>query len=436
MRYSIFEFSQEKLLEYNLDVADALILNWFANFFIGGMEKRIFQDGNINKIYGWIKISKIMEDLPVLGISTEKGIRRRLDHFVESGIMERETIQSQNGKKSFYKTTEVYESLINTKAVKKNQTEVEEKTEAQEPIKVETNKPDDSSENNTEISQGNCSSYAENKNPQGTKTTYAEVKTGQKSSQGNSSSYAERNSTSLAERNSSSYALNDSLTSDSVIKDSKIKFNDVRNSAAVNAYSTNIKKQIQDFTEKYFGKNAFDFSFADKAAVFFKTQNLKPESVELYFEFIKQKVDKKQAENPRGLAYRLFFQNDIMQEFLEKQQQLILEQKEKQEKETALEKKKITCPCCNTRFVRTVYIQNCPECDFSIEHFENEKEVEKHKKYMLLSEEKRREYDREICGFKIELPFVERIKYMGTSEGKRMAELYEHSVNRKYGIEA
>lgn len=393
MRYSIFEFNQEKLLEYNLDVADALILNWFANFFIGGMEKRIFQDGNVNKIYGWIKISKIMEDLPVLGISTEKGIRRRLDHFVESGIMERETIQSQNGKKSFYKTTEVYESLINTKAVKKNQSDEEEKTETKEVFQSEANKTEASSKNNTEISQGNCSSYAEG--------------------------------------NSSSYALNDS-----VIKDSQIKFNDVRNSAAVNAYSTNIKKQIQDISEKYFGKNAFDFSFADKAAAFFKNQNLKPESLELYFDFIKNKVCKKQAENPRGLAYRLFFQNDIMQEFLTKQHELILEKKEKQEKEAALEKKRISCPCCNTRFVRTAYIQNCPECDFPIDHFENEKEVEKYKKYMLLPEEKRRQYDREICGFKIELPFVERIKYIGTSEGKKMAELYEHSVNRKYGIEA
>ena len=436
MRYSIFEFSQEKLLEYNLDVADTLILNWFANFFIGAMEKRIFQDGNVNKIYGWIKISKIMEDLPVLGISTEKGIRRRLDHFVESGIMERETIQSQNGKKSFYKTTEIYESLINTKAVKKNQSDEVEKTETKELLQSEANKTEDSSKNNTEISQRNSTTFAKNKNPQGTKTTYAKIKTGQKSSQGNCSSYAERNSTSLAEGNSSSYALNDSLTSDSVINNSQIKFNDVRNPAAVNAYSTNIKKQIQDISEKYFGKNAFDFSLADKAAAFFKNQNLKPESVELYFDFIKNKVCKKQAENPRGLAYSLFFQNDIMQEFLTKQHELILEQKEKQEKEAALERKKISCPCCNTRFVRTAYIQKCPECDFPIDHFENEKEVEKHKKYMLLPEEKRRQYDKEICGFKIELPFVERIKYIGTSEGKKMAELYEHSVNRKYGIEA
>ena len=38
--------------------------------------------------------SKIMEDLPVIGISTEKGIRNRFDAFVEKGILERETLNN------------------------------------------------------------------------------------------------------------------------------------------------------------------------------------------------------------------------------------------------------------------------------------------------------------------------------------------------------
>ena len=100
MRYSIFEYSQEKLVDLELDVIDALLLNWFANFFSGKMEKQIFKDENGNsKIYGWVKISKIMEDLPVIGISTEKGIRNRFDSFVEKGILDRETINTQKGKK-------------------------------------------------------------------------------------------------------------------------------------------------------------------------------------------------------------------------------------------------------------------------------------------------------------------------------------------------
>lgn len=87
MRFSIFEYSQEKLVSLGLDVADALLLNWFANFFSGKMEKRIFKDTcGQNKVFGWIRISKVQEDLPVLGISTEKGIRRRFDNFVEKGL--------------------------------------------------------------------------------------------------------------------------------------------------------------------------------------------------------------------------------------------------------------------------------------------------------------------------------------------------------------
>ena len=101
MRYSVFEYSQEKLVSLNLDVVDALLLNWFANFFCGKMEKQIFKDANGNaKIYGWVKISKIIEDLPVLGITSEKGIRLRFDAFVDKGILDRETINTQKGKKS------------------------------------------------------------------------------------------------------------------------------------------------------------------------------------------------------------------------------------------------------------------------------------------------------------------------------------------------
>ena len=97
MRFSVFAYSQEKLLEYGLDVTDALILDWFANFFIGKMEKRIFKDSSDNpKIFGWVKISKIMEDLPVIGITSEKGIRRRFDAFVEKGLMQRETVILQD----------------------------------------------------------------------------------------------------------------------------------------------------------------------------------------------------------------------------------------------------------------------------------------------------------------------------------------------------
>ena len=110
MRYSIFQYSQEKLLEYSLDVTDALILNWFTDFFSGSMEKKIFE----GKVFGWVKLSKVLEDLPCIGINSEKGIKRRFDNFVEQGILDRISVPTQEGKKTFYKPTPIYESLINT----------------------------------------------------------------------------------------------------------------------------------------------------------------------------------------------------------------------------------------------------------------------------------------------------------------------------------
>ena len=94
MKYSIFQYSQEKLLEYNLDVIDALILSWFSDFFVGSMEKKIFKDesNNTGKLFGWVKLSKVMEDLPCIGINSEKGIKRRFDNFVEKGILEQKSL--------------------------------------------------------------------------------------------------------------------------------------------------------------------------------------------------------------------------------------------------------------------------------------------------------------------------------------------------------
>ena len=139
MRYSIFEYSQEKLISFGLDITDALLLNWFANFFCGRMEKQIFKDENGNsKVFGWIKTSKIIEDLPVLEITSEKGIQKRLNAFVEKGLLERQILNTQKGKKSYYRTTILYESLINT-SIKQNEEKKDNSAKLNHANKTESN---------------------------------------------------------------------------------------------------------------------------------------------------------------------------------------------------------------------------------------------------------------------------------------------------------
>ena len=398
MRFSVFAYSQKKLLEYGLDVTDALILDWFANFFIGKMEKRIFKDSSDNsRIFGWVKISKIMEDLPVIGITSEKGIRRRFDAFVEKGLMQRETIITQGGKRSYYRTTELYDTLLNTKASEKTESKKEENSCS------------------GKIPQRNSTTFARKENPQGTKTTYAESEKTPESPHRNSATFAERNGNTHAQGNSSSYALNDSSTSDSPVTDS-LKICEFKNPAA----------DLKAASEKVFGKNAFDENFPEKAAAFFLQNKIKTESAENYLEFIRKRVAEKKPSNPRGLAYRIFFQNDILQEFRNCQAEI-------SEKAAESEKYLSVCPVCGKEKVN-IY-SSCPECGFDMTTANDDEKLGIARKIWNLPPEKKRLFKIDEENFirrKLSLGFAS-LADKNTREQLKteMSELY-----KKYGIEA
>lgn len=404
MKYSIFQFSQEKLLENGLDVIDALILSWFSDFFMTGMEKRIFKEESGGKLYGWVKLSKVLEDIPCIGINSEKGIKRRFDGFVEKGIMSRQSIITQNGKKTYYRPTEIYDELVNTKT---SSVEKSEKTETKN--------------QQEEIPQGYFNSHAENKNLQGTKTTDANLRIAQKSSHGYFHSHAQGNENILPQGHFDSHALNDSSA---------------RNSSTTDAAVI----QSEDFealSEKYFGKNAFDAEFPRKAANFFTKTQIK--DYEQYFDFIKNRLTEtqnlKQVKNPRGFAYRLFFQPDIAQSFLEQQQYLLLKKQKEEAKQRKIEERKLVCPCCGKKFLPD-YISTCPECDFAIDNFKNKEKINIHINFLKLSEVKKEEYLKEINKIYFSNNFFESLRETPEQRKQKsiLREQQEKELNKKYGL--
>ena len=383
MKYSIFQFSQEKLLEHNLDVIDALILSWFSDFFAGSMEKRLFKDKDTDKpkLFGWVKLSKVLEDLPCIGINSEKGIKRRFDGFVEKGIMERNSIISQKGKKTYYKPTKLYESLINAEP---NHT------------------PEISSHDYENI-------HAEGKVSQGTKTTDAESKTSEISSHDYQNIHAQGNENIHAHDYQNIHALNNSPTRNESINDAAV---------------------LKTASEKIFGLNYFDPGFPQKAAAFLIRNKLEKTEWTNYLSYIRTKVSAKDLQNQRGYAYRLFFQNDIFQEYSMHKKQLLLLEKEKIQAE---EQKKKICPACGCKFNPKIN-NNCPECKLPVEDFGNAKKVAKQKSFNKLSPEQQKQYYSEVVKFKCELSFIERIKFCSTEEGKKQRAEYIKNLDIKYGL--
>ena len=120
MLFAIEGFSQSlvvqlsKTADVSIDVLDLVILRWFIvmkgldlmeKITIGGVE------------YVWICFSWVMENIPLLGITSADRISRRFAKYVRLGLLKRcvKKLGRSRGAKSYFAVTEVLCNLIVTK---------------------------------------------------------------------------------------------------------------------------------------------------------------------------------------------------------------------------------------------------------------------------------------------------------------------------------
>jgi len=73
MKQSIFGIDQKYLIQLKLSPDDVIILSWLKSFTNSGKQEYIQKN---NKIFYWVKYSKIIDDLPILGITKDICIGR------------------------------------------------------------------------------------------------------------------------------------------------------------------------------------------------------------------------------------------------------------------------------------------------------------------------------------------------------------------------
>lgn len=107
MKYTIEGFSQEKLIEFGLDVNDAIILRWFIDFKdTGKMSSEIIE----NDKYYWINYEALLRDLPIMNIKKDT-LYRRLKKMESVQILKHFT-KKQGGTYSMYAVALNYCQLI------------------------------------------------------------------------------------------------------------------------------------------------------------------------------------------------------------------------------------------------------------------------------------------------------------------------------------
>lgn len=115
MRYSIEGFSQEKLIKYDLDLKDVMLLRYFLDFINSDTMSKIIIN---NKPFYWLRYQKLQEDLPILGINNRLVLRRRLKKLEEKKILEHYH-KLEGGSFSYYALGENFEELLYKKTENK-----------------------------------------------------------------------------------------------------------------------------------------------------------------------------------------------------------------------------------------------------------------------------------------------------------------------------
>lgn len=115
MRYSIEGFSQEKLIKYDLDLKDVMLLRYFLDFINSDTMSKIIIN---NKTFYWLRYQKLQEDLPILGINNRLVLRRRLKKLEEKKILEHYH-KLEGGSFSYYALGENFEELLYKKTENK-----------------------------------------------------------------------------------------------------------------------------------------------------------------------------------------------------------------------------------------------------------------------------------------------------------------------------
>jgi len=107
---AFFEISQHK--KTKLDLIDATIFEYIYKFSLSNkVQKKIVKSKGKEKLFIWVAYQKIIDDNPLLNITSKKAIELRLNKLAKIGLIEKKT-DKKLGNKTFFNITDYAFSLV------------------------------------------------------------------------------------------------------------------------------------------------------------------------------------------------------------------------------------------------------------------------------------------------------------------------------------
>lgn len=112
MRYTILGFNQEVLVSKGLGLKEAMVLRWFVDYYSTD-RMVVLKQPEGEKPFVWVKYQAVIDDLPVLEITSKKQIYRIFNVLCDSGIFEKIEIK-KDGTYIGFRLSAGYKDLIHT----------------------------------------------------------------------------------------------------------------------------------------------------------------------------------------------------------------------------------------------------------------------------------------------------------------------------------
>ena len=111
MKYTIEGFSQKRLIESGMDCADVVFLRWFIDWIATGTMKTMMRS---EKEFYWIQYDRVLQELPIIGVSSKDALARRLKAMESKNALESATRKDETGTWSYWRPAPVIAEWISS----------------------------------------------------------------------------------------------------------------------------------------------------------------------------------------------------------------------------------------------------------------------------------------------------------------------------------